>query len=48
MVKRIISRKKFLSAAIAGMAGIKLMSRTPVLSNTGGLLPGNVMLGRQV
>ena len=30
MVKRIISRKKFLSAAIAGMAGIKLMSRTPL------------------
>ncbi len=30
MVKRKISRKKFLSAAIAGMAGIKLMSRTPL------------------
>jgi len=30
MVKRKISRKKFLSAAIAGIAGIKLMSRTPL------------------
>jgi len=30
MVKRKISRKKFLSAAVAGMTGIKLMSRTPL------------------
>ena len=30
MVKRKISRKKFLSAAIAGMTGIKLMSQTPL------------------
>jgi aryl-alcohol dehydrogenase-like predicted oxidoreductase len=28
MVKRVITRKKFLSAAIAGMAGIKLLSQT--------------------
>ena len=44
MVKRLISRKKFLSAAVGGLAGMKLLSRN--LSIPTSELPGKRTLGR--
>ncbi len=44
MVKRIISRKKFLSAAVGGLAGMKLLSRD--LSIPTSELPGKRNVGR--
>ncbi len=46
MVKRNISRKKFLSAAVGGLAGLKLLSRYPDLNPGPAELPGKRTIGK--